>query len=532
MTFVACPRLCSTDRHQLRRIGVRDVVAIDRRGIVLHRGFAYRVGYCFPGAVLRQINKAPAPVAIGIRADCLLRGLYSVGVQYDRDARGAGALVAFVHPCLCSADRQRLRRIGVRDVIAIDRRGIVLHRGFAYRVGYCFPGAVLRQIRKAPAPFTIGIRADCLLLGLYSVGVQYDFDARGAGALVAFVHPCLCSADRQRLRRIGVRDVIAVDLCGIVLHFKLIYRVDYLLPGAVLRQIRKAPAPIVFSADCLLCKLLPSGEQYDCDLLGTSALVPRVHPRLCSADCQRLGRVGVRDIEAGGRVRRDLCGVAVRHRSLRHGVHVLLSVVIFAQLSEHAVPVVGGIEREGASGVISVAEELHGYRLGAQAVPIISVTPLLGDVHIDKPVIKAVVRTQQHMICVVGDILFVLPHRLIVIFPGVSFTVLCIVICDMIVSIAVAVGIGVIGRAADHALAERVSCHCAVSEEREVIPSMAPVVARAERHAVSFHSVSVAPQLYLHRNALILRGVLRPVGLHGDCGEELGNILYGQTCRA
>ena len=211
---------------------------------------------------------------------------------------------------------------------------------------------------------------------------------------------------------------------------------------------------------------------------------------------------------------------------------MLLSVVIFAQCPKHAVPVTIGIgpERESAASLLPVAEELHGYRLGAQPVPIVPVAPLLSDVHLDDSVIKAVVRAQQHLICVVGT-LFIFPHRFVSIVSDVSLAVLRFVIRDMIVGIAVAVGIGVVGRAADRALAKRVFCRCAVSEEREIIPSMAPVVVRAERHAVSFHSDAVAPQLYLHRNALILRGVLRPVGLHGDFCEQLGKILYGQARR-
>ena len=211
--LVTCPCLCSADRHSLRCIGVRDVVACrrvtrDACGIILHRGLAYRIDYFFPRIVLRQISKAPAPIVFG--ADCLLRVLFSVGVQYDSDARGSGALVAFVAcPRLRSADRHSLRRIGVRDVVAVDHRGIVLHFKLIYRVDYFLPGAVLRQILKAPAPIAIGIGDDfpyCLLL---PIGEQSDFDARRTGVLMARVIPRLCSVDRHSLGCVGVRDIKA-----------------------------------------------------------------------------------------------------------------------------------------------------------------------------------------------------------------------------------------------------------------------------------------------------------------------------------
>ena len=282
----------------------------------------------------------------------------------------------------------------------------------------------------------------------------------------------------------------------------------------------------------MLCKLLPSGEQYDCDLLGTSALVPRICPCLCAADCQSFWRVGVHDVEAGGRSPGDSRGIA-GHCDLRHGIHELFPVFIGAQLSEYSAPLIIRVERERAACLLTVTEELHSYRRGAQPVLVVPVTPLLCDVHIDKPVIKAVVRAQQNMICVMCAALFIRPRRLIVILTIVPLTVLCVIVCDVIVGIAVAVSFGVVCRIADHTLAERVFCHCAVSEERKVRPYITPVVIGAERLAVfaAGHPDAAAPQLYLHRNALVLRGGICPVSYGSDSSEELGIVSYSQACR-
>ena len=187
--------------------------------------------------------------------------------------------------------------------------------------------------------------------------------------------------------------VIALDLGGVILHLGFADGIDYFSPSAALRQIRKAPAPIAvgIGADGFFIELLPVGVQHDGDALRAGCLMPRVAvPCLCARDRQALRAMGVHDVEAGGSIAGEAGGIA-GNLDLGHGIHKSLAVLIGAPLSEYPAPVIFGAEREGAAGLLTAAEELHGYRLRAQPVLIVSVAPLLGDVHIDKAVIKAVV---------------------------------------------------------------------------------------------------------------------------------------------
>ena len=128
------------------------------------------------------------------------------------------------------------------------------------------------------------------------------------------------------------------------------------------------------------------------------------------------------------------------------------------------------------------------------------------------------------MIGVVADVLAVHPGRLVVIRAFIALAVLRFIIGNIIVGVAVdIVRRGVIGRVADHALAERVFGDLSVGKEREIIPDIVPVIIGVEYLAVlvADHSDAVAPKLDLYRDAAVLWRSVRPVGLSGDGGEEL-----------
>ena len=262
---------------------------------------------------------------------------------------------------------------------------------FLHRVDDFHTVGVLRQVGEGVRPLVALAGQGRNLVGhSFTVGVELHSNLFGADAvLVVAVDPLLGDLDFGRVGLVGVGDgqaILAVPGNVASHRADFLHSVDDLLTVSVLGQIGEGVCPLVAGTSQGSSLALDGhavSQQLHSNLFRTdTVLVVAINPLLGHGDLRFLGLMGVGD---GQRVLAVRSGVADHLADLLHRVGDLGlgASHVLGQVGEGVGPLVAGAGQGGnpVSHSHAVRVELHGDLLGADAVLVVAVDPLLG--HLD-----------------------------------------------------------------------------------------------------------------------------------------------------
>ena len=381
-----------------RCVGVGDVHAGNNRSVTLrHASFLHAIADLLAhriGAILQHIGERIVPDAIGIRLHLnRLANSNIISIQLHSDLVGALAvLIVVVVPGLGAAHADLLRRVGVGDVVVVDRSRVAYHRIFSDGVHDLLARRILGLVGKLPAP-TIGGRH--FLAGhFFAIGSQPDGDLlRTDAILVVRIDPGLGAGNVDGLGSMGVGNDNHTILdhrtsLGVVFrHTNFIHRpfngrggarvlgqaFEGVTPGVLVTSLRSSQSSgLIFFAVLL---------QLHLDAGGTDAiLVVIVVPHLLHGHFRSRGGMGVGNgDEASFLVLGVGRSIALRHNFF-HGVgdrrgH-LTRPLVHGQVDEAPSPVILG-SRRGGRLLRAISIELNGHAFRTDAVLVVSIAPRL-----------------------------------------------------------------------------------------------------------------------------------------------------------
>ena len=331
------------------------------------------------GGELVKIGERAGPV-VADAEDQGLAGIAAVGQQLDGNVAGTDAvLIVVVLPGLADGDGSLLGSVSVGHVEAAVLGGIAVNDcfgdGVVDQVATVF---VLGQVGEGPGPTICCGDGD----GVDDLAALEQVDGDGVGTsaiLIVIVVPGLVAGNDDGCGRVRVSDLEAVGLVtgddGVVaFNSDFLNGIDDLGAGGELVKIGERAGPVVADAeDQGLAGIAAVGQQLHGDIIGTLAiLIVGVVPNLGDRDRGLGNFMGVGDDVA------VVSGGVTVNSDFFDGVIDGLAVLVDFQTAEGSLPAIGLGEGSGGD-INAVGQQLHGDRLGADAVLVVVVVPDLGD---------------------------------------------------------------------------------------------------------------------------------------------------------
>ena len=384
---VVNPGLRAIDGNNGRFMGVGDGDGVAHliigSFIAINSGFHEGVVNLLASLVLVKAGEAPLPLVRRAHGHDLI-GRFAVGVQGNGDAAGTDAVLIFsVSPDLLAGDVHRLGGVGIDDPVAIVGGGVLRHSSLFDGVNDFLAVLELIQIGKVAAPVIRGRHGPGF--NDLAVGLQGNGDARRTLAvLVVAILPILGH------KHIGLAGIVGVgngghSTLGFVAGHAVAFGQSFLRPGIDDRSTvcelgqalyRGSPVVLLVQGHNSLVSVVQGHLQF----FGTEAVVVVfVVPDLDHGRLSLLGRMGIGDHVDVLLLAGDLGRVAV-HIILRNGVDDLGAVLVHVKAGPGALPgVVSAQALGGIRNLSAVSQQAYGHVLGADAVLVVGVFPLLGD---------------------------------------------------------------------------------------------------------------------------------------------------------